>query len=65
MTGRAGEMRERPLDAGMFVIFPVLLLGLAARAADDGGAVVENQDVARIAPMRRGAGADVGYDDRG
>src|SRR5262249_30408863 len=26
-TGRAREMRERPLDAGMFVIFSVLLFG--------------------------------------
>src|ERR1700720_4684295 len=58
-------MRERPLDAGMFVIFSVLLLGLASRAADDGGAVVQNQDVAWIAPMRRRTAADVDYDVAG
>ena len=58
-------MRERPLDAGMFVIFSVLLLGLASRAADDGGAVVENQDVAWVAPMRRSTAADVGDDVAG
>src|SRR5438270_5688172 len=44
-------MRQRALDAGVFVIFPILLLGLASRAADDGSAVVENQDVARVAPV--------------
>src|SRR5215471_9234283 len=55
-------MRQRPLDAGVLVIFPILLLGLAPGAADDGGAVVENQDVLRVAPVRRGAAADVGDD---
>ena len=58
-------MRERPLDAGMFVIFSVLLLGLASRAADDSGAVVENQDVPWVAPMRRTTAADVGDDVAG
>src|SRR5215472_11221063 len=58
-------MRQRPLDAGVLVIFPVLLLGLAPGAADDGGAVVENQDVLWIAPVRRGAAADVGDDVTG
>ena len=58
-------MRERPLDAGVFVIFSVLLLGLTSRAADDGSAVVENQDVAWVAPMRRRTAADVGYDVAG
>ena len=32
----------------------------ASGAADDGGAVVEDQDVARVAPVRRRAAADVG-----
>src|SRR5580704_12125626 len=55
-------MRQRALDAGVFVIFPILLLGLASRAADDGSAVVENQDVARVAPVCRSAPTDVGDD---
>ena len=46
-------MRQRPLDAGVLVIFPVLLLGLAPGAADDRGAVVENQDVLRTDPPAR------------
>ena len=58
-------MRERPLDAGVFVIFSVLLLGLTSRAAGDGGAVVENQDFAWVAPMRRRTAADIGYDVAG
>src|SRR5579862_24427 len=53
-------MGDRALDAGMLGIVPVFLLSLAAGAPDDGGAVVEDQDVARVAPVRRGAGADVG-----
>src|SRR6516162_7136627 len=53
-------MCQRPLDAGVFVILPVLVLGLALGAADYGGAVVEDQDIARVAPVRRGAAADVG-----
>jgi hypothetical protein len=35
----------------VFVIFSILLLGLLSCAADDGSPVVENQDVARIAPV--------------
>src|SRR5205807_5092421 len=58
-------MRQRALDAGVFVIFPILLLGLASRAADDGSAVVENQDVARVAPVCRSAPTDVGDDFAG
>ena len=53
-------MRQRALDAGVFVVLPILVLGLAPGAADDGGTVVENQDVARVAPVRRCAAADVG-----
>ena len=33
----AGEVHDRALDAGMFVVFPVLLFGFAAGAADAGG----------------------------
>src|SRR5947208_6144566 len=58
-------MRQRALDAGVFVIFPILLLGLASCAADDGSAVVENQDVARVAPVCRSAPTDVGDDFAG
>src|SRR5580704_16988047 len=64
-AGRAGEMRQRPLDAGVLVIFPVLRFGRASRAADDRSAVVEDEDVARVAPMRRSAGADVRDDIAG
>jgi hypothetical protein len=59
-AGRAGEMSQRPLDTGVFVIFPVLVFGFAPDATDDGSAVVEDQDFAWVAPMRRSAGADVG-----
>ena len=52
-------MCERPLDAGVFVILPILVLGLMPGAADDGGAVVEDQDIARVAPVCHGAAADV------
>jgi hypothetical protein len=57
-AGGAGEMRQRALDAGVLVIFPALRFGLGSRAADHGSAVLEDQDVARVAPMRRSAGAD-------
>src|SRR5215472_13102070 len=53
-------MRQRALDAGVFVILSILVLGLAPGAAGDNGTIVENQDVRRIAPVRRGAAADVG-----
>src|SRR5205823_3112604 len=59
-AGRTGEMRQGALDAGVFVIFPILLLGLAPGAADNGSAVEKNQDAARVAPVRRSAAADVG-----
>jgi hypothetical protein len=53
-------MCQRALDAGVLVVLPILVLGLAPGAADYGGAVVENQDIARVSPLRRGAAADVG-----
>src|SRR5215469_14367045 len=53
-------MCQRALDAGVFVVLPILVLGLAPGAADDGGAVVEDQDISRVAPVRRGAAADIG-----
>ena len=53
-------MRQRALDAGVIVVFPILVLGLAPGAADYGGAVVEDQDIARVAPVRHSAAADVG-----
>src|SRR5580704_15362806 len=53
-------MRQRALDAGVIVVFPILVLGLAPGPADDGGAVVEDQDIARVAPVRHSAAADVG-----
>jgi len=46
----------------MPVILPILLLGLGAGAADDSRAAEEHQDIQRIAPVRLGAGADVGHD---
>src|SRR5262245_10437251 len=52
-------MRQRALDAGVFVIFAILVLGLMPGAAADGGALVADQGVARIAPVRRSAAADV------
>src|SRR5690348_16949960 len=55
-------MRQRPPDASVVVIFSVLLLGLAPRAAGDGGAVSEDQEVARVAAVRRGTATDVGDD---
>jgi hypothetical protein len=55
-------MRQRPLDAGVFVVFPVPVLGLAPGASDDGGAVVEDQDVVWVAAMRRCTAADVGHE---
>jgi hypothetical protein len=57
-AGRAGEVRQRPVDAGMPMIVPVFFLGLAAGATDDCGAAEKDQDVARIAPVRLGAGPD-------
>src|SRR5215813_12493198 len=53
-------MRQRTLDAGVFVVLPILVLGLAPGAACDDGTVVENQDVPRIASMGRCPAADVG-----
>jgi hypothetical protein len=47
---------------GMPVILPILLLGLGAGAADDSRAAEEHQNIARIAPVRLGAGADIGDD---
>src|SRR5258705_6591096 len=58
-------MRQRALDAGVFVVLPILVLGLAPGAADDDGVVIEDQDVLRIAPMHRGPAADVGNDIAG
>jgi hypothetical protein len=55
-------VRQRPLDAGMPVILPILLLGLGAGAADDSRAAEEHEDIPWIAPVRLGAGADVGDD---
>ena len=53
-------MRQRALDAGVFAVLPILVLGLAPGAAGDDGTVVENQDVLRIASMGRCPAADVG-----
>ena len=53
-------MRQRALDAGVFVVLPILVLGLAPGAAGDNGTVVENQDVLRIASMGRCPAAYVG-----
>ena len=53
-------MSQRALDAGVFVVLPILVLGRAPGAAGDDGTVVENQDVLRVAPVHRGAAADVG-----
>ena len=53
-------MRQRALDADVFVVLPILVLGLAPGAAGDDGTVVENQDVLRIASMGRCSAADVG-----
>src|SRR6478736_2782636 len=53
-------MRQRALYAGVFVVLPILVLGLAPGAAGDNGTVVENQDVLRIASMGRRPAADVG-----
>src|SRR5262245_66577957 len=53
-------MRQRALDAGVFVVLPILVLGLAPGTSDDRGAVIENQDVLRIASMGRCPAADVG-----
>ena len=53
-------MRQPALDAGVIVVFPILVLGLAPGAAGDDGTVVEDQDVLRIASMGCCPDADVG-----